>query len=576
MKEFRGIPASPGIAIGPVHLHNDDDLEIPEITIEASAVGGEMERYRAAVSRAVAELERLRLRSGIGVDPTLLDSHILMLQDPEMESSVQKKVLKTHKNVEWVLESVAEDLMIKLSMLTDAYFKDRMLDIRDISRRILAQLLGTSGRGSLDQLSSAVNVVTTSLLPSDAIGMRRQFVLGLAMDQGGTTNHTAILARSFGIPAVLGTGRVSREVRNGEMMIIDGNDGVVILNPVPEVLAQYQNRKKVYEAARQDAQKSTDEPAETLDGKVHHLLANIEIPEEVDIVLANGAEGIGLYRSEFLFIQHGVEVSEDVQAQAYGRVLRGMAGRPVTIRTIDLGGDKLVPGFFSGQEENPLLGWRAIRFSLSLREVFLTQLRALLRASVEGKLKVMFPMISGVEELEEALLCFEQAKAELREKAIAFDEEVPVGTMIEVPSAALVSDHLAKMVKFFSLGTNDLIQYTMAVDRGNERISHLYQPFHPGVLRLIRMVIENAHEAGIPVGMCGEMAGDPRMALLLVGMGLDEFSMNALGLPAVKRVIRSVSSTEVRQLVDQVLPMARSSEIEEVITAYSKGRFSTK
>ncbi len=576
MKEFRGIPASPGIAIGPVHLHNDDDLEIPEITIAASAVAGEMERYRAAVSRAVAELERLRLRSGSGVDPTLLDSHILMLQDPEMEMSVQQKVSKTHKNVEWVLESVAEDLMAKLSMLTDAYFKDRMLDIRDISRRILAQLLGTSGRASLDQLSSPVNVVTTSLLPSDAIGMRRQFVLGLAMDQGGTTNHTAILARSFGIPAVLGTGRVSREVRSGEIMIIDGNDGVVILNPAAEVLAQYEQRKKAYEAARQDAQKSTDEPAETLDGKVHHLLANIEIPEEVDIVLANGAEGIGLYRSEFLFIQHGVEVSEEVQAQAYGRVLRGMAGRPVTIRTIDLGGDKLVPGFFSGQEENPLLGWRAIRFSLSLREIFLTQLRALLRASVEGKLKVMFPMISGVEELEEALLCFEQAKAELREKGIAFDEEVPVGTMIEVPSAALVSDHLAKMVKFFSLGTNDLIQYTMAVDRGNERISHLYQPFHPGVLRLIRLVIENAHEEGIPVAMCGEMAGDPRMALLLVGMGLDEFSMNALGLPAVKRVIRSVSSTEAKQLVDQVLPMARSSEIEEVITAYSKGRFSTK
>jgi len=576
MKEFRGIPASPGIAIGPVHLHNDDDLEIPEITIAASAVAGEMERYRAAVSRAVAELERLRLRSGSGVDPTLLDSHILMLQDPEMEMSVQQKVSKTHKNVEWVLESVAEDLMAKLSMLTDAYFKDRMLDIRDISRRILAQLLGASGRASLDQLSSPVNVVTTSLLPSDAIGMRRQFVLGLAMDQGGTTNHTAILARSFGIPAVLGTGRVSREVRSGEIMIIDGNDGVVILNPAAEVLAQYEQRKKAYEAARQEAQKSTDEPAETLDGKVHHLLANIEIPEEVDIVLANGAEGIGLYRSEFLFIQHGVEVSEEVQAQAYGRVLRGMAGRPVTIRTIDLGGDKLVPGFFSGQEENPLLGWRAIRFSLSLREIFLTQLRALLRASVEGKLKVMFPMISGVEELEEALLCFEQAKAELREKGIAFDEEVPVGTMIEVPSAALVSDHLAKMVKFFSLGTNDLIQYTMAVDRGNERISHLYQPFHPGVLRLIRLVIENAHEEGIPVAMCGEMAGDPRMALLLVGMGLDEFSMNALGLPAVKRVIRSVSSTEAKQLVDQVLPMARSSEIEEVITAYSKGRFSTK
>ncbi|MEI8093566.1 MAG: phosphoenolpyruvate--protein phosphotransferase [Spirochaetales bacterium] len=576
MKEFRGIAASPGIAIGPVHLHNDDDLTIPEVLVAQENLTAEMQRYREAVQRAVAELERLRSRNGGGVDPALLDSHVLMLQDPDMESRIENKVLQTRKNVEWALQEVAEELMAKLSMLTDAYFKDRVLDIRDISRRILGQLLDKGARATLENLNTAVNIVTPSLLPSDAIAMRRQYVLGLAMDQGGSTNHTAILARSFGIPAVLGLGKVSREVHSGELMIVDGSEGVVILDPSPEVLAHYEQRKVEFdEAARVLSQTSTDEPAETTDGQRHGLLANIEIPEEVEIVLANGADGVGLYRSEFLFIQHGVEVSEDIQTEAYSRVLIGMGDRPVTIRTIDLGGDKLVPGFFSVQEENPLLGWRAIRFSLSLRNVFLTQLRALLRASVHGDLRIMFPMISGVEELEEALSCLEQAKGQLRDAGVAFSEDIPVGTMIEVPSAAMISDHLAKMVDFFSLGTNDLIQYSLAVDRGNERINHLYQPFHPGVLRLIRLVIQNAHAAGIPVAMCGEMAGDPRMALLLVGLGLDEFSMNALGLPAVKQVIRSVSANEARHLVDQILPMSRSSEIEEMISAYAKGRFST-
>jgi phosphotransferase system enzyme I (PtsI) len=576
MKEFRGVPASAGIAIGIVHLHNDDDLTIPEIAVPQGKLAAEMVRYREAVDRAVAELERLLVRNTNGVDPALIESHILMLRDPDMEARVEQKVTTLRRNVEWVLQDVAEELMAKLSMLTDAYFKDRVLDIRDISRRILMQLLQTGGRATLDQLETEVNLVTPSLLPSDAIAMRRQFVLGLAMDQGGTTNHTAILARSFGIPAVLGAGRVSREAHNGDLMIIDGNEGLIILNPEPTVLAQYQQRKSLLDAAKAVPQALTNEPSQTLDGHHHPLLANIEIPEEVDMVRANGADGIGLYRSEFLFIQHGVDVGEDLQAAAYGRVLREMGGKPVTIRTVDLGGDKLVPGSFSAHEDNPLLGWRAIRFSLSLRDVFLTQLRALLRASMEGQLKIMFPMISGVEELEEALLCLEQAKSQLRERGVAFADKVPVGTMIEVPSAAMVSDHLAKMVDFFSLGTNDLIQYSLAVDRGNERISALYQPFHPGVLRLIRLVIENAHAEGITVAMCGEMASNPRMALLLVGLGLDEFSMNALGLPAVKQVIRSVSATEMRELATQVMNLARGAEIEEMIAAYSKGRFSTK
>jgi phosphotransferase system enzyme I (PtsI) len=347
-----------------------------------------------------------------------------------------------------------------------------------------------------------------------------------------------------------------------------------LVNPEPAVLEAYRAKQTRYREQELRLKSLNSLSAETLDGRKIGLNANIEIPEEVESVLAHGGEGIGLYRSEFLFIEHGVGVGEEIQYEAYRQVIEGMGGRSVTIRTLDLGGDKLVPDLFPVRESNPLLGWRAIRFCLSSPEIFHTQLRALLRASVHGKLKVMFPMISGVAELEAALAAWQAAKDELIAEEVAFDEDIPVGTMIEVPSAAMVSDHLAAMVDFFSIGTNDLTQYTLAVDRGNERISALYEPFHPGVLRLIRSVIENAHAAGIPVAMCGEMASDPRAAVLLLGLGLDEFSMNAVGLPKVKQVIRGVSSEEARSIAASVMTLKRSRDIETALEAHTQGRFS--
>ena len=576
MKEFRGVAASPGIAIGKAFLYNDDDLTVPEYPIHGHQVGPEMDRYRAAVGRAVLELKQIKVRSGPSGDPDgFLDTHLMMLQDPEIEAKVDLKIGKVLKNVEWVLQQVVDELIVKLATVQDVYLKERTLDIRDVSRRVLSQLLHESGRRcALADLSEEVVVITPSLLPSDAVGMNKTFVLGLVMDQGGKTTHTAILARSFEIPAVLGTVRTSREVRLGDMVIVDGNQGVVLVNPEPAVLDAYRAKQSRYRDQEHQLKRLNSLPAETLDGRRITLNANIEIPEEVESVLAHGAEGIGLYRSEFLFIKHGVGVSEEIQYEAYRAVLEGMGGRSVTIRTLDLGGDKLVPDLFPGKELNPLLGWRAIRFCLSTPDIFRTQLRALLRASVHGKLKIMFPMVSGVSELEDALAAFHQAQGELTDEGVPFDSSVPLGTMIEVPSAALVSDQLAPLVDFFSIGTNDLTQYTLAVDRGNERISDLYEPFHPGVLRLIRMVIENGHAAGIPVAMCGEMASDPRAAILLLGLGLDEFSMNAVGLPRVKNVIRSVTDAEAKGIAASVMTLQRNRDIETALEAHTQGRFS--
>ena len=575
MKEFRGVPASPGIAIGRAYLYSDDDLAIPEYPIHGHQVILEMERYRSAVSRAVHELEQIKTRTGPSGDPDgFLDTHMLMLLDPEIEAKVDVKIAKVLKNVEWVLQEVVDELVAKLATVQDAYLKERTLDIRDVSRRVLNHLVQGGGRSSLADLKEEVIVVTPSLMPSDAVAMNKKLVTGLVMDQGGKTTHTAILARSFEIPAVLGTQRITREVRLGDWLVVDGNEGVVLVNPEPAVLEAYRAKQTRHREQQAKLRSLNSLPAETLDGKRIGLNANIEIPDEVDSVLAHGGEGIGLYRSEFLFIEHGVGVAEDIQYEAYRRVLEGMGDRSVTIRTLDLGGDKLVPDLVPGKESNPLLGWRAIRFCLASRPIFHTQLRALLRASVHGKLKIMFPMISGVAELEETLECLQAVKDELDEQGIAYDPSIPVGTMIEVPSAAIVSDHLAQMVDFFSIGTNDLTQYTLAVDRGNERISDLYEPFHPAVLRLIRLVIENAHAAGIPVAMCGEMASDPRAAVVLLGLGLDEFSMSSVGLPRVKQVIRSLSSLEAQSIAASVLTLPRSRDIETALEAHTQGRFS--
>ena len=436
-------------------------------------------------------------------------------------------------------------------------------------------------RKSLVSLDEDIILVCKDLMPSDAITMDKRHVKGIAMDVGGKTSHTAILARAFEIPAVLGLGELTIKVKTGDILVIDGSKGLILIDPDAETLAAYGTAQKAQQKREVQLMRLMELPAETRDGKLIQLKGNIEIPEETDAVLAHGADGIGLYRSEFLFLRSARLPDEEEQFDAYSRVLKAMGDKPVTIRTLDIGGDKLLKNMRNAQgefnpgynEKNPIVGWRAIRFCLSHEELFKTQLRALYRASAFGNLRIMLPLISGVQEVNETLVIIEEVKSELKKKRQAFRDNVPVGIMIEVPSAAMTSDILAKRSAFFSIGTNDLIQYTIAVDRGNENIAYLYKPLHPGVLRMLKLVIENAHRAGIPVAMCGEMAGDPLYSLVLLGLGLDEFSMSSIGIPEVKEVIRRASVASAEEFVGRILEMSSTSEIDAYVRSYMEERF---
>ena len=575
MKVVEGIMVSPGIAIGPACLHAPDSLTVPSYDISTGQISSELERFQSARAKAVQDIEVLLQRGTpqLGeMERKLLNSHLLMLNDPQFHDEVNRTLKESKKNVEYVLREVEETLAKKLESSEDEYLQERSLDIRDISNRLLSHLLYRKRR-SLMEIDKECVLVAHNLLPSDIIAMNREKIVGIATDFGGKTSHVAILARAFEIPAVLGLSEVTTFVCNDEMIILDGNRGLVIVEPDEATLNDYISSREAWQQHELQLLNLNELRAETRDGKLVQLESNIEVPDEIDSVLAHGADGIGLFRSEFLYIVPQKFPDEEEQLQAYNRVLEAMKPRSVTIRTLDLGGDKIIPGVVPGGESNPILGWRAVRFCLSKPEVFKSQLRALLRASVHGNLKIMFPMISGVEELEITLGILEEAKEELRRLGQPFDENIPVGIMIEVPSAAFTSDILARKVSFFSIGTNDLIQYMIAVDRENERIAYLYEPFHPGVLRLIQMVVDSAHSNGIPVGMCGEMAGDPYAAVILLGLGLDEYSMSAIGIPMIKRIIRSVTISEAEELVGTIMEMKSSQEIDRCVRTWMEERF---
>ena len=563
MMEFAGISASPGIAIGRVFLFLDEKLAVPRHDIAPSQVDAEYARFAAALGRAVAEVRTLSAAGN-----PVVEAHLLMLEDPDLAAAVRRGLESSHLNVEWVVLEVIDNLSLRLGAAGTAYLQERTLDLRDIGQRLVFELLERRRTGLSDVPEGSV-IVTHTLMPSDTLGLDRRRVVGIAADTGSRTSHTAILARSLGIPAVLGLSDISRHARTGEGICIDGNRGVVVVDPDQDTRQRYAARKAGWEEATARLAGLNDLPAETLDGKLVRLEANIEVPDEVDTVLAHGADGVGLYRSEFLFLQPGRFPSEDDQERAYSAVLRAMGERPVTIRTLDLGGDKIASGFALAAEANPLLGWRAIRYCLARPEVFRAQLRALLRSSVHGNLRLMFPLISGAAELDRIRETLAGVKAELASEGVAFRENVPIGIMIEVPSAALTSDVLASRVDFFSIGTNDLIQYTLAVDRGNERVAYLYEPFHPAILRLVRMTIENAHARGIPVGMCGEMAGDPLATVVLLGLGLDSFSMGPLGIPTIKRIVRAVGAMEAESFVRTLLALGSGDEIAAAVRRWT-------
>ncbi|WP_020614328.1 phosphoenolpyruvate--protein phosphotransferase [Sediminispirochaeta bajacaliforniensis] len=576
MKTFKGISASPGIVIGKVFLYVDDAGQIPKYTIPADQVDTELERFFVAAGKAAEEIRDLQAKASLTMrkeESKILDSHVLMLSDPEFTKRIEESIRSQLLNAEWVLYTTINQLVEPLENSADTYLRERTIDIRDVAKRVYNHLLYRD-RINLSDLDQEVILVTHDLLPSDALAMNKQSVKGIAMDAGGKTSHTAILARSFEIPAVLGLSSISSSAATGDAIIIDGTSGTVLLKPDQKTLTTYEKRIRAWQKREVELLTLNELPAETRDGKRIVLKANIEVPEETESAIAHGAEGIGLYRSEFLFLQPGGYSSEDVQYEAYARVLKAMAPYgEVTIRTLDVGGDKVIPGVAGLDEKNPILGWRAVRFCLSRKDLFRTQLRAMLRASVHGRLRIMFPMISGIEELENVLALLDECRQQLREENIPFAEDIPVGIMIEVPSAALTADILARKVDFFSIGTNDLIQYTIAVDRGNEKIAYLYEPFHPGVLRLLKRIIEDAHNAGIPVAMCGEVAGDPYAAVILLGFGLDVFSMSSFGIPEVKKIIRSVSMSEAEELVGTIMEMKSYKEIDSYVRSWMNERF---
>ena len=561
---FQGAGVSSGVARGKIHVVRDDLDDVARYRISPSQVTDEIGRFEAALIHTrmqILEMQQ-RIAESIGAkDAAIFDAHLLVVEDRTLIDEVLRKLETDLCNVEWVFQEVATRYAETLNKIDDPYLRERALDIQDVTKRVIRNLQGKTPKTFLG-LSEPHILVAHNLTPSDTATMNRERVLGIATDLGSRTSHTAIIARSLNIPAVVGLHDITEKLETGQEVLLDGTNGWLIIDPTPETLAHYREiesrRIRVVAQLRELRETSST----TRDGRHIVLSANIELPEDVDAVAANGAEGIGLYRTEFLYLNRGTLPTEDEQYEIYRKVAECVRPNPLIIRTFDLGGDKLAPGTVDISDElNPFLGWRAIRFCLENVDIFKTQLRAILRASAVGNVKIMFPMISGLDELRSALAVLATCKEELHESKIDIGEKTEVGAMIEIPSAAISADLLAHEVDFFSIGTNDLIQYALAVDRVNERIAHLYEPTHPAVLRLLKMIADAAHANNIWVGVCGEMAGDIALVPLLLGLGVDELSAGAALVPRVKRAVQSLAIPECRQLVEEALKLRTPSEI---------------
>ena len=562
---LKGIGVSPGVTIGRAFLLGEERLSPPRREISSGKVAEELARFERALAQTTEEIVQIRKKVAqeIGEEHAhILDAHLLVLEDVLLIEETMRRVEKEKLNVEYVFSDVLEQLARRFEVMDDEYLRERASDVRDIGRRVLRNLLGRK-RKSLSDLEEEVIVVAYDLSPSDTALMHKEKVIGFVTDVGGKTSHTAIMARALEIPAVVGLKDITARVNRRDQLIVDGTNGVIIINPDEETLKRYRQEEVEIKVFEKKLEELKDLPAETPNGHRIELAANLELPEEIPSILAHGAAGIGLYRTEFFYLNRADLPTEDEHYQAYKSVAEQMSPHSVIIRTLDLGGDKFTSQLEIPREMNPFMGWRAIRFCLERPDIFKVQLRAILRASAHGNLKIMYPMISGIEELKRANLVLGEVREELREKGVPFDEDLEVGVMIETPSAAMTADILAREVKFFSIGTNDLIQYSLAVDRINEKIAYLYEPTHPAVLRLIKHVIEAGHRQGIWVGICGEMVAEPALTLILLGMGLDEFSMSAVALPEIKRIIRSVTLKEARKLVKQILTFSTAQEVEE-------------
>ena len=559
--KLTGIAASDGIAIAPVYLLVDPDLSFQEKTIEDSQ--SELARLSAAIDQAKGEIEKIRQVAveQLGeAEAQVFDAHALVLSDPDFLAQIESKIQDDKLNAEAALMQIANLFIAMFEGMDDnPYMQERAADIRDVSQRVLAALLGVD-LPNPSTIDHEVIVVAHDLTPSDTAQLNKKYVKAFVTNIGGRTSHSAIMARSLEIPAIVGTQSIAQEVTQGQTIIVDAIEGQVILEPSQADLDHYQIKLADYQAYLTQLAELVSAPSITKDGKELELSANIGTPKDVEGVLNNGADGIGLYRTEFLYMDSSDFPTEEDQYQAYAEVLKSLDGKGVVVRTMDIGGDKKLPYLALPEEMNPFLGYRAIRISLDQQEMFKTQLRALMRASIHGDLRIMFPMIATLEEFRQAKAILEEVKQELEEEGQAFSDQVQVGIMIEIPAAALMADHFAKEVDFFSIGTNDLIQYCMAADRMNEQVSYLYQPYHPAILRLVKYVIDSAHQAGKWVGMCGEMAGDQTAVPLLLGLGLDEFSMSSSSILKTRQLIQGLDSQEMAELAKKACSDCDSSE----------------
>ena len=561
MKRLQGIAASNGIAIAKAYRLEHPDLTVEKQTIENPAE--HIRRFQQALAKSKEELEAIQAHAlkELGEDKAaIFSAHLLVLSDPELVQAVEQKIEQERVNAEFALHDVASMFIAMFEAMDNEYMKERAADIRDVTKRVLAHLLGVT-ISNPSMITEEVIIVAEDLTPSDTAQLNRKYVKGFTTDIGGRTAHSAIMARSMEIPAVVGTKEATATIQNGDVVIIDGLDGEVIINPTEETIAQYEQKRAAFAAQKAEWAKLVYEQTTTEDGHHVELAANIGTPNDVEGVLANGAEGIGLYRTEFLYMGRNELPTEEEQFEAYKTVLEKMEGKPVVVRTLDIGGDKELPYLDLPKEMNPFLGFRAVRLCLNMQDMFRTQIRALLRASVYGNLKVMFPMIATLDEFRQAKAVLLEEKEKLVAEGVAVSDHIEVGMMVEIPAAAVLADQFAKEVDFFSIGTNDLIQYTMAADRMNERVSYLYQPYNPAILRLIYNVIEAAHKEGKWVGMCGEMAGEELAVPILLAFGLDEFSMSATSILRVRSQLKKRSKQEAERVKDHILSLATAEEV---------------
>lgn len=575
-KSIHGIGASSGIVIGKAFLLERFKVRLPQKRIDPMHVDEEVERFHRALDESRNQLREIKekiLDPEVRQHTFILDVHLMILDDEMLIQNTEEHVRKRKVNAEWALDLTLEKLDTAFKAIEDEYLRERRSDLHYVSSRVFRNLMGRK-HDDITKIKGKVILVAHDLSPADTLQMNLNHIAGFITDIGGKVSHTAILARSLGIPAVVGLEVATSLINGGDPLIIDGESGEVVINPTEEISESFIERRRRVKLQEREVMKYASLPAETRDGVRIHLQANIEMVEEIPSAKSHGAEGIGLYRTEILYLNRKDLPKEEEHYQTYRKLVENISPGVATIRTLDIGGDKFLPDYSTGNEMNPAMGLRAIRFSIKETDIFKTQLRGILRASVHGKLRVLFPMISGIEEIRKAKAILEEVKKEFIRAKVPFDRGIKIGAMIEIPSASITADILAREVDFFSIGTNDLIQYALAVDRINEHVSYLYEPLHPAILRIVRSVVQSARNAGIPLAICGEMAAEPAYVLVLLGLGLEEFSMNPIAIPKVKKVLRMAKAIETRSMTERLFQFSTASEIKRYVRRWMAERFS--